>query len=249
MTHFDVQAGKSSWTSGGNPDSRPVGVPNRSAYPVDADHSRVVVHIVDIGDDVQLLLRRWLATAGIGSRIYPHIDAFLNSHCARLPGCLVIDAQPLVAGSIGASVVSSSLTTRYPIVVTAYQADVATAVRAMKTGAIDFVEKPLREREIVTAVCSAIEVDRQQRHIVSRHADLRARFGMLSPRERQVMALVTAGKLNKQTAGVLGVSEITVKAHRGSVMRKMQALSLAELVRMADAIGDDLALVRNGCST
>jgi FixJ family two-component response regulator len=131
----------------------------------------------------------------------------------------------------------------YPIVVTAARADVAMAVKAMKSGAVDFVEKPLREQEIVTAVLGAIERDRQQRVVAARHAEWRTRFATLSPRERQVMKLVTAGKLNKQVGGELGLSEITVKAHRGAAMRKMKARSLADLVRMADAIGDALAPV------
>ncbi|HEV7692171.1 MAG TPA: LuxR C-terminal-related transcriptional regulator [Hyphomonadaceae bacterium] len=217
---------------------------NRSAYPAEQGDPQGVVHVVDVDHDVQLLLTRWLAAAGIGSRFYSHLGVFLSSHCAKLPGCLIIDAQPLAAGGIEPSVTPSSLATRYPIVVTAHQADVAMAVRAMKTGAVDFVEKPLREREIVAAVCAAIEVDRQQRHIASRYADIHARWATLSRRERQVMALVTSGKLNKQAAADLGLSEITIKAHRGAVMRKMQARSLADLVRMADVVGEP----RNGCS-
>src|SRR5262249_39307431 len=137
----------------------------------------------------------------------------------------------------------------YPIVMTAHRPDPGLAGRARKTGAIDFVYKPLREREVLTAICAAIEVDREHRLIASRRADLRMRFAALSPRERQVMTLVTAGMLNKQVGSDLGVSENTVKVHRWAAMRKMGARSLADLVRMADAIGLSPPPVRNGRST
>src|SRR5262249_17414297 len=152
--------------------------------------------------------------------------------------CLVIDAQPPVIRGLEPQAILLPLAIQCPIIVTACQADVAMVVQAMKGGAIDFVEKPLREPDILAAVAAALEVDRAQRLIVSRRAELRARFATLTRREREVMSLVTIGKLNKQIGGDLGLSEITVKAHRGSVMRKMSAGSLAELVRMADALGD-----------
>lgn len=192
-----------------------------------------LVHVVDVDAEVQSLLARWLTAAGMESRRHAHPGEFLQGPHAERPGCLVIDAQPLV---------TSGLTTHLPVVVIAQQADVAMAVSAMKTGAIDFVEKPLREPEIVAAIRYAVEVDRRRSERASRQASLHAHFATLTPRERQVMALVSAGLLNKQVGAHLGVSEITIKAHRGSVMRKMEAGSLAELVRMADALGSDLPL-------
>jgi FixJ family two-component response regulator len=227
MLHIDVSTGR-------------VAPGLRAISPPQADHQRAVVHIVDADADVQQLLTHWLAAAGIESRAHAHLGAFLDAHRADLPGCLVIDAQPSAISGLEPQAILLPLAICCRIVVTAYQADVAMAVRAMRTGAIDFVEKPLREWKIVAAICTAIELDRQQRLIASRHAEVRARFATLSPRERQVMALVTAGRLNKQIGGELGVSEITVKAHRGAAMRKMGARSLADLVRMADAIGEGL---------
>jgi FixJ family two-component response regulator len=111
----------------------------------------------------------------------------------------------------------------------------------MRNGAIDVVERPLCEHTIMPAIYAAIDADRRHRLAAASAADLNARFAKLSPRERQVMSLVTAGLLNKQVGGELGLSEITVKAHRGSVMRKMCARTLADLVRMADALGEALA--------
>src|SRR5262249_45757940 len=111
----------------------------------------------------------------------------------------------------------------------------------MKNGTINIVANPLRERDVIGAVCACIELDRQQRLRASRQVELSARFATLTPRQRQVMALVSLGKLNKQVGVDLGLSEVTVKAHRGALMRKMGARTVADLVRMAEALGDELA--------
>jgi len=110
------------------------------------------------------------------------------------------------------------------------------SVRAMKAGAVDFLPKPFRDQDMIDAVSTAIERDRRRRAADDEAARLRERFATLSPREQEVMTLVTAGKMNKQVAGVLGLSVITVKIHRGSAMRKMGARSLADLVRMSEAL-------------
>lgn len=205
-----------------------------------------LVHVVDFDDATRRPLCGWLAAAGIGSRTYPSLAALLNAHPADVPGCVIIDAELWAVSGLELRSILQPLGIQHPIVVTAYHAEVAMAVRAMKTGAIDFVEKPLREHEILAAVQAAIEVDCEQRRAASRRAQVQARFATLSPREKQVMALVTAGKLNKQVGGDLGLSEITVKAHRGAAVRKMGARSLADLVRMADMIGEGLNFRSDG---
>jgi FixJ family two-component response regulator len=197
-----------------------------------------LVYIADVDHHAQQRLASWLIAAGIESQTYSDLNAMLENLDAARAGCVVIDADCLARSGLELSGIA--LSARCPIVVTAHRADVATAVRALKSGAIDFVEKPLGKQDIVAVISAAIEADRFQRAATSRLAAVRERFATLSRRERQVMALVTAGRLNKQVGGDLGLSEITVKAHRGAAMRKMGARSLADLVRMADAIGEEL---------
>ena len=223
---------------------RPSAVSAPEAVPFSA-----LVHIVDVDDEAQRLLTLWLAAAGIESRTYTHLGTFLDAHRDDIPGCLVIDAQPPAISGLEQHAILLPLAIRCPIVVTTCQIDVRMAGSFVNTGEINFVRKPLHEREVVTTISAAVEVDRQRRLIASRRAELRARFATLSARERQVMALVAAGMVNKVIAADLDISIITVKAHRGAAMRKMRARTLADLVRMADAIGDDTSPVRNGRST
>jgi FixJ family two-component response regulator len=131
----------------------------------------------------------------------------------------------------------SSANTSLPIIFITGYGDIPMSVRAMKAGAVEFLTKPFRDQDLLDAVGVALEKDRTRRANELRLAELRSRFDMLTARERQVLLLVIAGRLNKQIAGELGVSEMTVKMHRRQVMRKMQATGLAQLVRLADQLG------------
>jgi FixJ family two-component response regulator len=145
----------------------------------------------------------------------------------RLPGLSGLDFQSELTKS----------NIQLPIVFMTGHGDIPMTVRAMKAGAVEFLPKPFRDQDMLDAVQAGLEQDREHRKRAGDSTKLKASFDTLTPREREIMGLVTSGLMNKQIAGEIGVSEVTVKLHRGKVMRKMEAKSLAELVRMADTLG------------
>jgi FixJ family two-component response regulator len=195
-----------------------------------------VVHIVDDDESLRRAVDSLCRSIGLETRTYGSAQEFLDAKRGDLPGCLVLDVRlPGISGLDFQSQLAA-LGIHLPVILVTGHGDIPMSVRAMKAGAIDFLPKPFRDQDLLDAVTTAIERDRRRRTADGGANLLRDRFLRLSPREQQVMMLVTAGKMNKQVAGDLGLSEITVKIHRAAAMRKMGARTLADLVRMADAL-------------
>jgi len=195
-----------------------------------------VVHVVDDDESMRGALEGLFDTMGLETRTYAAARDFLATNLADKPGCVVIDVRLPDMNGLEFQAQLTQMGIRLPVVVITGHGDISMSVRAMKRGAVDFLSKPFRDQDMLDAVMAAIERDRQRRKIDDDVSQMEQRFGTLSPREQQVMLLVTAGKMNKQVASDLGISEITTKIHRGAAMRKMGARTLADLVRMADIV-------------
>lgn len=201
-----------------------------------ATNEKAVVHVIDDDESVRGALNGLLGSVGLETRTYGSVRQFLDARAQDRPGCIVLDVRlPGISGLDFQSQLAG-LGIHLPVVLMTGHGDVLMSVRAMKAGAVDFLPKPFREQDMIDAVSIAIERDRQRRAADSNITRIRDCFATLSSREQQVMVGVTAGKINKQVAGDLGVSVITVKIHRGAAMRKMCARTLPDLVRMADAL-------------
>ena len=202
-----------------------------------AANEQATVHVID--DDVSLRdsLELLLPSVGLGVRTYVSVQEFLDAGAYGGLGCIVLDVRLPGISGLDFQSRSDGFGVHLPIVLMTGHSDVPMSVRAMKAGAVDFLPKPFRDQDMIDAITAAIERDRERRTTDGAAADIRDRYASLSPREQQVMALVTAGKMNKQVAFELGLSEITVKTYRGAVMQKMAARTFADLVRMADTLG------------
>ena len=196
-----------------------------------------VVFVIDDDPSVREAVDGLLRSVGLKVVAFDSTQAFLRSSRPDVPSCLVLDVRlPGVSGLDFQRELAKS-SAPLPIVFITGHGDIPMSVQAIKAGAIEFLTKPFRDQELLDAVQAGIARDRAQREDASAVAGLRERFEALTPREREVMALVVSGRPNKQLAAELDLSEITVKVHRGNVMRKMRAKSLADLVRMADRLG------------
>ena len=203
--------------------------------PLQSDQ-KAIVHVVDDDPSMREALQDLFLSMGLETRTYATARDFLATAVSDAPGCLIIDIRLPDMNGLDFQAQLTQTGVRLPVVMMTGYGDIPMSVRAMKHGAVDFLPKPFKDQDMLDAVLVAIERDRQRRAVDGDVSKLRERFETLSAREQQVMLLVTAGKMNKQVAADLGISEITAKIHRGAVMRKMGARTLAELVRMADVI-------------
>ncbi len=193
--------------------------------------------VVDDDPSVRDALDSLLRSIGLQTRVLGSPAELLQAALPDVPGCIVLDVRlPGISGlDLQGQLAGQGIL--LPIVFMTGHGDIPMTVRAMKAGAVDFLSKPFRDQDMLDAVSAAIERDRQRRQESAARDGLDSRYATLTPREREVMAHVVAGLMNKQVAGVLNLSEITVKIHRGNVMRKMGVRSLADLVRHAEALG------------
>ena len=206
--------------------------------PMIAQHdSQAVVFIVDDDASLREAMQRLFRSVGLRAEVFASASEFLRSKPADVPSCLVLDVRLPDLSGLDFQTELTKADIQIPIVFMTGHGDIPMTVKAMKAGAIEFLPKPFRDQDMLDAVRLGLERDRARRENERGIADMRARFASLTPREQEVMALVTAGLMNKQIAGEMRLAEITVKLHRGSVMRKMGAKSLADLVRMADIVG------------
>jgi FixJ family two-component response regulator len=196
-----------------------------------------VVFVIDDDAFLRESLTSLLRSVGLRVQTFGSGAEFLRSKLPDIASCLVLDVRLPGLSGLDFQTELARAGIQIPIIFITGHGDIPMTVRAMKAGAVEFLTKPFRDQELLDAVQLGLERDRTRRQSASALSDLRARLATLSPREQEIMAMVTAGLMNKQIAGDLGVSEVTVKVHRGNVMRKMDARSLADLVRMADALG------------
>jgi FixJ family two-component response regulator len=196
-----------------------------------------VVFVVDDDKSVRDSLQRLFTSVGLTVEVFPSAQAFLSSPRPDSPGCLVLDVRLPGLSGLDLQRELARADAPLPIVFLTGHGDIPMSVRAMKAGAIEFLTKPFREQDLLDAIRQAIERDRAGRRERQELVELRRRYETLTPREREVMAGIVAGLLNKQIAAQFGTSEATVKEQRGQVMVKMQSPSLAELVRIAARLG------------
>jgi|SRR6185436_13964473 len=203
---------------------------------IQAPEDTPIVHIIDDDDSVRLMLDSLLRSVRFNVRTFSSTQEFLKADSLGAPGCIVLDIRLPGINGLDFQEQLQELGIRLPVVLMTGHGDIPMSVRGMKAGAVDFLPKPFRDQDMIDAVTTAINRDRMRRTNEAWAIAAAKRYATLSSREREVMMSVTSGKLNKQVAGELGLSEITVKMHRGAVMRKMEARSLADLVRTADTI-------------
>ena len=203
----------------------------------DFSDTKPVVFVVDDDASMRRAVSNLIRSIGFRAEAFATAQEFLAVNPPDAPSCLILDVRlPQISGlDIQAELIKTQK--QLPIIFITGYGDIPMSVKAMKAGAVEFLTKPFRDQDLLDAVSVALERSRLNRTNEKAATELRAKFQRLTPREQEVMALVTGGFLNKQIAAELGVSEITVKVHRGNVMKKFGVKSLADLVKMADTLG------------
>ena len=197
---------------------------------------RAAVFIVDDDAAVRETLASLFESVGLQVKVFASAQEFLQTKLPDCPSCLVLDVR--LPGMSGLDFQSElrKANVQAPVIFMTGHGDIPMSVRAMKAGAVEFLTKPFRDQDMLDAVQLAHSMDRQRRELEQSTSRMRADFDTLTPREKDILELVASGLINKQIAGKMGLSEITVKVHRGSLMRKLGAKSLADLIRMADTL-------------
>jgi FixJ family two-component response regulator len=198
--------------------------------------SSAFVHIVDDDELVRESLADLLRSMRYEVALYGSAAEFLNFELPDAPACLLLDVRLPGTSGLELQEYLTRVNIRLPVIVMTGFADIPMSVKAMKAGAVDFLTKPIRHQDLLDAVAAAVGKDQVRRHEAAKIAELRERYALLTPRERQVVALVTSGLMNKQIARELSISEVTVKIHRKSAMRKLQTKSTALLARIAQVL-------------
>lgn len=206
--------------------SRATAVPN----------SRSCVVVIDDDEGFRESLGRLLRAAGVNPRLFASINDFVGSDQPNSPTCLVLDVRLPERSGLDFQRDLAAAGVTLPIVFITGHGDIPMSVQAMKAGAIEFLTKPFREQDLLDAINVGLARDRVRRQNDEALSELRARFELLTPRERAVLVRVVEGRLNKQIAGEMGITETTVKVHRSNMMRKIEAASVPELCRMADKL-------------
>jgi FixJ family two-component response regulator len=196
-----------------------------------------VVFVIDDDPGVRASLQSLLRSVGLKVETFNSAAEFVVNKIPGVPSCLVLDVRLPGVGGLDFQAQLAKANIRIPIIFITGHGDIPMTVKAMKAGAVEFLPKPFREQDMLDAVRAALARDRARLENEKAASALADNYQSLTAREQQVMAFVTSGLMNKQVAGEIGVSEVTVKVHRSNVMRKMGAKSLADLVRMADALG------------
>jgi FixJ family two-component response regulator len=198
---------------------------------------RAVVFVVDDDESMRRSLASLIRSVGLEARVFSSPHEFMRAERPEAPGCLVLDVRLPGMSGLAFQEELAKAGVALPIIFITGHGDVPMTVRAMKAGAVEFLTKPFDEQALLDAMHAAIERDRQRRRKAAALAEAQARYGALTEREREVFRRVIAGRLNKQIAAELGLSVVTVKVHRGQVMRKMGAKSIVDLVRAAEELG------------